>query len=129
MKRAIATLAFTCWSVIGFAGEKNAESKLIGFWEVQKIVVNGHEDSGEAGTYWIFKKNVFKIVKRGRKPEGTWLITPKNKLTLKIKDNVILEGTFKIEKEKLTITTKEAVFTLVRRVFKTEPTAPKRIMK
>ena len=112
----------------GIFAQSNTNA-LIGYWEVQNITVGGVEDKGEAGAYWIFRKDgSFKIIKRGRKPDGKWATELENKLSLEIHGQPKLEGTWEIDKETLTFKADQGgnilIFTFIKRYLKEEPSEP-----
>lgn len=127
----VTSLCLLCLVIYASAEEENKEEHaLTGIWEVQKITVDKKEDGGEAGAYWIFRADgTFKIVKRGRKPEGKWTLTPGNRLTLTIEGKAILDGARTVKKETLVIQAKQGEdileFTFVKRDLKEEPSEPR----
>ena len=115
---------------ISAAEEQLSTHVLTGYWEVQGMTVNGKEDRGEAGAYWIFRQNgTFKIVKRGRKPEGKWTSTSNSRLTLEVGGRNMLDGKFRTDNGNLFIEAKQGsailVFRFRKRVLAVEPTEPK----
>ena len=112
--------------------KEKKENVLVGYWEIQKITVDGKEDGGGAGAYWIFRENgTFKIVKRGRNSEGKWSVNPERRLLMEIEGKSMLDGVWKREKDTLVIQAElgnsKVVFSFVKRALKAEPKEPRRI--
>ncbi len=117
-------------SGVSMAGAHDAGS-LHGYWEVQKVLVDGNEDGGEVGAYWIFRDDgTFKIVKRGRKPEGSWSVS-EDRLLLEVSGIRMLDGVWRIEGERLVIeatqASKKLVFLFMKRALASEPKEPRSI--
>ena len=78
--------------------------ELEGYWELQSVTVDDEEDTGEQGSYLILRAGgSFRIVKRGRKPEGIWGVGKDNKLLLIVGNQTVMRTAWFLEGDDLTL--------------------------
>jgi len=127
------------YSISVFAVDINFENNaIVGYWEVQKVIVDKKEDSGESGQIWIFRKDgTFKFIKLGIDriyPEGFWKTYSKDSIQFDFKEKNIEKvqknnGQWSVSNDSLTIKITEnkekiQIF-LLKLNLKVEPTKPR----